>query len=110
MSVMTVSESQFQQLEREGIKQEHLTWNFFSNEGALSISPPRYFRPLHPVSILAFNAASMAIFSWTSFCVCVHIHPKSERIGGDYFSAQKYWRKKCVNLDDKILERKCVLS
>ena len=36
------------------------------------------------------------------------IHPKSEKIGGDYLSAQKYWRKKCVNLGDKILQQKCV--
>ena len=34
------------------------------------------------------------------------IHPKSEKIGGVYLSAQKNWRKKCVNLDDKILRQK----
>ena len=33
------------------------------------------------------------------------IHPKSEKIGGDYLSAQKNWRKKCENLDDKILRQ-----
>ena len=36
------------------------------------------------------------------------IHPKSEKIGGDYLSAQKNWRKNCVNLDDKILRQKGV--
>ena len=34
------------------------------------------------------------------------IHPKSRKNGGDYLSAQKNWRKKCVNLDDKILRQK----
>ena len=29
------------------------------------------------------------------------IHPKGGKIGGDYFSAQKNWRKKCVNWDDR---------
>ena len=45
------------------------------------------------------------------WCLLVSIeltHPKSEKIGGDYLSAQKNWRKKCVNLDDKILRQKCV--
>ena len=32
------------------------------------------------------------------------IHPKS----GDYFSAQKNWRKKCVNQDNKMPQKKCV--
>ena len=36
------------------------------------------------------------------------IHPKSGKIGGDYLAAQKNWRKKCVNLDDKILRQKGV--
>ena len=36
------------------------------------------------------------------------IHPKSGKNGGDYLSAQKNWRKKCINLDDKILRQKCV--
>ena len=36
------------------------------------------------------------------------IYPKSGKIGGDYLAAQKNWRKKCVNLDDKILRQKCV--
>ena len=29
------------------------------------------------------------------------MHSKSEQIGGVYFSAQKNWRKKCVNGDEK---------
>ena len=37
------------------------------------------------------------------------IHPKNEKIGGDYLSAQKNWRKKCVNLDDKILRQKGII-
>ena len=36
----------------------------------------------------------------------LHIHPKSGKIGGDYFSAQKNWRKKCVFKDNKILRKK----
>ena len=36
------------------------------------------------------------------------IHPKNKLIGGDYLSAQKNWRKKCVNLYDKILGQTCV--
>ena len=36
------------------------------------------------------------------------IHPKSETFGGDYFSAQKNWRKKCGNQDKNILWKKCV--
>ena len=31
----------------------------------------------------------------------MYIHSKSERNGGVYSSAQKNWRKKCVNGDDK---------
>ena len=31
----------------------------------------------------------------------IDIHPKSENIGGDYFSAQKCLQKKCIKLDDK---------
>ena len=34
------------------------------------------------------------------------IHPKSGKNGGDYLSAQKNWRKKCVNINDKILRQK----
>ena len=34
-----------------------------------------------------------------------NIHPKSEKIGRDYLSAQKNWQKKCVNLKDKILRQ-----
>ena len=36
------------------------------------------------------------------------IHPKSKTNGGDYLSSQKSCRKKCRNLDDKILRQKCV--
>ena len=36
------------------------------------------------------------------------IHPKSEQICRDYFSAQKKWWKKCVNRDDKIPREKCI--
>ena len=31
----------------------------------------------------------------------IDIHPKSENIGEDYFSAQKCLRKMCIKLDDK---------
>ena len=31
----------------------------------------------------------------------IDIHPKSENIGGDYFSAQTCLQKKCIKLDDK---------
>ena len=37
-----------------------------------------------------------------------HTSKKAEKIGRDYLSAQKNWRKKCKNLDDKILRQKCV--
>ena len=36
------------------------------------------------------------------------IHSKIEKIGGVYSSAQKDWRKKCVNGDDKKLRQEYV--
>ena len=38
----------------------------------------------------------------------IPIHPKSEKIGGYYFSAQTNWRKKCIQRNDKILRKKSV--
>ena len=38
----------------------------------------------------------------------MNIHPKSGKIGGDYFSAQKNWRKRCVNEGGNISQKKCV--
>ena len=35
----------------------------------------------------------------------LHIHSKSEKIGGVYSSGKKNWRKKCVNGDDKNLQQ-----
>ena len=32
-----------------------------------------------------------------------------KKIGADHLSAQKNWRKKCVNLDDKILRQKGII-
>ena len=40
-------------------------------------------------------------------CAGIQLHPKSEKIGGDYLSAQKNLRKKCVNLDDKKCNEFC---
>ena len=37
-----------------------------------------------------------------------HIHSKSTKICGFFFSASKNLRKKCVNRDNKILWQKCV--
>ena len=33
------------------------------------------------------------------------IRSKSDRIGGANLSARKYWRKKCVNCDNNILQQ-----
>jgi len=37
------------------------------------------------------------------------IDTKRGKIGGDYFSAQKSWHKKCISQDNKILQEKCCL-
>ena len=63
--------------------------------------------PAVPSSTLFQWMADLAfrcLFVFLYVCACVYvcvIHSKSEKIGGVYFSAQKNWRKKCVNGNDK---------
>ena len=63
----------------------------------------------NPLSVSCVRERSAGVY-WNGENIDRCIHPKSEKIGGDYLSAQKNWQKMCVNLETRFCDKRAFIN
>ena len=81
-----------------------LSAHLWNQAGGSTIFPwpeTRQMKPVPRSTLNIFMIISENVGNIYNLHFVKSIHSKSEKIGGVYSSAQKYWRKNCVNGGDK---------